>query len=77
VSTGSRKAVCYTIPTIISGGTSVVVRPLLSLIYNQVKSMREEGISATHNVTTQMAPTGRNTILHLLLKPKPDFILHT
>jgi bloom syndrome protein len=70
--TGSGKTVCYTIPTIISGGTSVVVSPLLSLIYNQVKSLREKGISATH-ITSQMAPTERNSILHSLLKPKPDF----
>lgn len=70
--TGSGKTVCYTIPTIISGGTSLVVSPLLSLIYNQVKALREKGVSATH-ITSQMAPAERNTILHSLLKPKPDF----
>ncbi|XP_066391510.1 uncharacterized protein [Miscanthus floridulus] len=54
MATGSGKSICYQIPPLVTKKTAVVVSPLLSLMQDQVMSLKQKGVKSEYLGSTQM-----------------------
>jgi ATP-dependent DNA helicase RecQ len=73
--TGAGKSLCYQIPSMILSGMTLVVSPLISLMQDQVKALKEAGVSAafinsalsekSFNDVVQKAMNGKYKVLYV------------
>lgn len=82
MATGSGKSLCYQIPPLVVDKTAVVVSPLISLMQDQVMSLKERGIRAEYLGSAQTDPTvqskAESGLFHVLfLTPEKACLLPT
>lgn len=71
--TGGGKSICYQVPGLVLGGTTIVISPLLSLMKDQVDALVKKGISAVClNSTVPQAE--KEEILNRLTKGYYSFL---
>lgn len=71
--TGYGKSLCFQLPTVILGGMTLVVSPLLALMHDQVDSLRKKGLSATA-LTSEHATQDRTRVLEEVRTNKLQFL---
>lgn len=64
--TGTGKSLCYQIPALATGGTAVVVSPLIALMNDQVRALREWGVATAALNSGNSSAENSETIRELL-----------
>ncbi len=74
--TGGGKSMCYQLPAIMSGGTSIIISPLIALMKNQVDAIRnfgaEQGIA--HFMNSSLSKAEITAVKEDLLKGKTKLL---
>ena len=70
--TGAGKTICFAIPALITGGVTVVVCPLLSLMLDQVNRLRAKGLNVCY-INSDFPSAERDVLVHNLLLDSPPY----
>lgn len=60
--TGAGKSICYQIPAVLLGGLTLVVSPLISLMGDQVRSLKEAGIRGSY-LNSTLTPRQQEVVM--------------
>ena len=60
--TGAGKSVCYQVPAVVLPGMTVVVSPLVSLMADQVRSLKEAGVRGAY-LNSTLSPSQQAEVL--------------
>ena len=60
--TGAGKSICYQVPAMLLQGLTIVISPLISLMHDQVRALRENGIPAAYLNSSLDEATYRQTL---------------
>ena len=60
--TGAGKSICYQVPAMLLSGLTIVISPLISLMHDQVRALRENGIPAAYLNSSLDEMTYRQTL---------------
>lgn len=71
--TGGGKSICFQVPGLVVGGTTIVVSPLISLMQDQVSKLVENGIQATF-INSSLIQTEINQRLTKLAAGQLQFV---
>ena len=71
--TGAGKSLCYQLPAVAMGGTTVVVSPLLALMKDQVDALRAKNIAAAA-INSQISPQQRRDNLDALMEGRLELL---
>ena len=71
--TGSGKSICYQVPAIAQAGTALVISPLVSLMGDQVKALRDLGIQAAY-LNSTLSSFEQNELMDDALDGRYDLI---
>ena len=71
--TGGGKSLCYQIPSIIRKGTGIVISPLIALMQDQVRAMRQAGVRAAF-LNSTLSPQDAYFVERQLLNNEIDLL---
>ncbi|MBF7023578.1 DNA helicase RecQ [Staphylococcus kloosii] len=71
--TGGGKSICYQVPGLMLGGTTIVISPLISLMKDQVDQLKASGISAAF-LNSSLTQKQQKAIEQQLLKGEIQFL---
>jgi ATP-dependent DNA helicase RecQ len=60
------KSLCYQLPAVVLGGTTIVISPLIALMVDQVKALNEKGVKAALISSGNGEKTNREVMEQLL-----------
>ncbi|MGL5173633.1 MAG: DEAD/DEAH box helicase, partial [Olsenella sp.] len=64
--TGAGKSVCYQIPAVLLGGLTLVISPLISLMGDQVRALKEAGIRGSY-LNSSLTPRQQDIVVQRAL----------
>ncbi len=71
--TGAGKSLCYQVPALVRDGTGLVISPLIALMHDQVRALRENGVKAAA-ITSAEDPRTQDTTLAALAAGELDLL---
>ena len=65
--TGAGKSICYQIPSLMLGGITLVISPLISLMKDQVSALKEAGVPAAYLNSSLTLPQQNRVVMNILM----------